>query len=61
MVQRLKHESDLQDARSHPVEEQLGGEDAFVEIDSLQAAARGRGRGRGRIDSLQVAPEAKDP
>ena len=41
MVQRLKHESELQEARNHPVEEQLGGEDAFVEIDSLQAAARG--------------------
>ena len=49
MVQRLKHESDLQEARSNPVEEQLGGEDAFVEIDSLQAAARGWGRGRGRV------------
>ena len=49
MVQRLKHESDLQDARSHPVEEQLGGEDAFVEIDSLQAAAKAKDRELSRL------------
>ena len=65
MVLRLKHQSELQEARNNPVEEQLGGEDAFVEIDSLQAAVRGRGRGRGQVrvrtDSLQVTAEAAHP
>ena len=49
MVQRLKHESDLQEARNNPVEEQLGGEDAFVEIDSLQAAAKAKDRELSRL------------
>ena len=64
-MQSLKHQSELQEARNNPVEEQLGGEDAFVEIDSLQAAVRGRGRGRGQVrvrtDSLQVTAEAAHP
>ena len=65
VVQRLKHQSELQEARNNPVEEQLGGEDAFVEIDSLQAAVRGRGRGRGKVrvraDSLQGTAEVTHP
>ena len=36
-VEKLKHQSDLQEARNNPVEEELGGDDAYSEIDSLQA------------------------
>lgn len=43
-VERLKHQSELQEARNNPVEEQLGGDDAYSEIDSLQAAAKAKDR-----------------
>ena len=36
-VEKLKHQSELQEARNNPVEEELGGDDAYSEIEAMQA------------------------
>ena len=61
-MEKLKHQSELQEARNNPGEEELGGDDAYSEIEAMQARylvitplAAGPCRDAGTLPSLVIS------